>query len=149
MILFINTSQTDLIQIKLIKDDKVVASKVNHQEYKQAELLLPMIDRLMKNRRSKIQDLRLVSVVSGPGAFSALRLGVITANTLAWALKIPIVEVSASEAEDDESLLKVLNQKIINNCLSIIIPKYGKEPNITKARKHRPEADQPLAEIIN
>jgi len=142
MILFINTSQTDLIQIKLIKDDKVVAVLDNHEEYKQAELLLPMIDRLMKNQRSKIQDLRLVAVVSGPGAFSALRLGVITANTLAWGLRIPIIEVTTSEAEDDERLIEVLRKKTEDRRLKIedqfepVVPKYGKEPNITKARKH-------------
>ncbi|MBU1131560.1 tRNA (adenosine(37)-N6)-threonylcarbamoyltransferase complex dimerization subunit type 1 TsaB [Patescibacteria group bacterium] len=142
MILFINTSQTDLIQLKLIKNDEVVGQLESREEYKQSELLLGMIDKIIKNQRLKIKDLKLVAIVSGPGAFSALRLGVATANALAWSLKIPIIEVKTSEAEDDETLLKALKEKVFNHQSSsnnhqssVIIPKYGKEPNITESKK--------------
>ncbi len=134
MILFINTSQTDLIEVKLIKDDQIVGQLESREEFKQAELLLGMIDKLIEDRRSKIEDLQFVAVVSGPGAFSALRLGVTTANSLAWSLGIPIVEVTSSEAENDETLLKALKEKVIDHKSSIIIPKYGKEPNITQVK---------------
>ena len=51
MILFINTSQTDLIQLKLIAKGKIVRELENHENFKQAELLLKMIDKLFRESR--------------------------------------------------------------------------------------------------
>lgn len=154
MILFINTSQADLIEVRLIKDNKVIGRLENHEEYKQSELLLSMIDKLFQNsklpsspfinfglrRASKIQKLEIVAVVSGPGAFSALRLGVGTANALAWSLKAPVIEIGAKEAENEAQLINILRRKTqdlrlkTNNRFSFAVPKYGKEPNITQAK---------------
>ena len=91
-----------------------------------------------------------VAVVSGPGAFSALRLGIATVNALAWSLKIPLIELSADEAVSDKKLLDVLKLKTQNSKLPStslrtgkaksfipIIPKYGREPNITESKKQK------------
>ncbi len=156
MILFINTSQTDLIQVKLIKGDKIINQSENREEYRQSELLLKMINELF-SKGYTIHNTRFVAVVSGPGAFSALRIGISTANSLAWSLKVPVVEVSVNEAESDEKLIKVLKEKTTRlaktTCLASrraaererlkdyktgdfkpVVPKYGKEPNITSAK---------------
>ncbi|PIT90520.1 MAG: hypothetical protein COU22_01685 [Candidatus Komeilibacteria bacterium CG10_big_fil_rev_8_21_14_0_10_41_13] len=132
MILFINTSQADLIDLKLIKRRKVVKELVSHESYKHAELLLTMINELVGD----VKKIKALVVVSGPGAFSALRLGLATANTLAWSLKLPIIEVSVKEAE--ENLIEVLDKKLYNKVKGKFIPvtpNYGKEANITKPKK--------------
>lgn len=129
MILFINTSRTDLIQVKLIDQSKVVAQLENHEQYTQSELLLGMIEKLLKSAKLKINGLTAIAVVSGPGAFSALRLGITTANTLAWSLQIPVIEVSSDQAVNDETLIKSLPIKSTD--FKPVIPKYGSEPNIT------------------
>jgi len=140
MILFINTSRTDLIEVKLIKDGKVIGRQENYEEYKQSELLLSMIDKLFQNLRSKIKNLEMVAVVVGPGAFSALRLGVTTANALAWSLEVSVIEVSAEDAVSEEKLIKILTRKTeylrskANNQFKFAVPKYGNEPNITRAK---------------
>lgn len=136
MILFINTSQTDLIQLKLIDKGKIVRQLENKEEFKQSELLLSMIDKLLKKEKLKIKNLKLIVVVSGPGAFSALRLGVATANALAWSLKVPLIELSVDEAGDDEKLIEAIKQKskkAIKQVFKPVVPRYGKEPNITKS----------------
>jgi tRNA threonylcarbamoyladenosine biosynthesis protein TsaB len=128
--LFINTSQTDLIQVKLIKEDKIIAQAESRERFKQSELLLGLIDKVRGTKK-----LTAIAVVSGPGAFSALRLGMATANALAWSLRIPIIEVSAEEAISDEKLFDILKDKTINKDFKPIVPKYGREPNITTAKK--------------
>lgn len=142
MILFINTSKTDLIQIKLIKDGQIISQLETHEEYKQSELLLGMIEKISKEQKASLNYARggkskifeAIAVVSGPGAFSALRLGVTTANALAWSLGIPIIELSTDEAGDDQNLIKSINERVARAMFKPISPKYGREPNITKAK---------------
>jgi len=143
MILFINTSQNDLIQIKLIDQNKVIRQKESHEQFKQAELLLPLINEVVKKEK-----LEAVAVVSGPGAFSALRFGLTTANTLAWSLHLPVIELTTDEAENDEQLVKILENKfppkadaplaqknIKTGDFKPVIPQYGHEPHITTSVK--------------
>lgn len=136
MVLFINTSQTNLIQLKLIDKNKVIKQSDCIEEFKHSELLLGLIDKLIES----IKLIKLITVVSGPGAFSALRLGIATANTLAWALKVPIVELSIDEVGDDQELIKNIKAKIEKikdwriKDFRPIVPKYGREPNITQPK---------------
>ena len=125
MVLLINTSQNDLIQIKLIHQDKIIRQAESHEKFQQAEFLLKMVSRVVGKNK-----LKAVAVVSGPGAFSALRFGLTTANILAWSLKLPMVELTAEEA--DEKLIESLKKKPE---VKIVVPVYGREPNITKTKK--------------
>ena len=122
MILYINTSKTDLIEVKLFLDNKLVKEKISNENLKQSELLLKMIDKVVHD----LKKLEAIYVVSGPGAFSALRIGVSTANALAWSLHIPVMELKVYQ---DISQVKISKE------FKPVIPKYGKEPNITKAKK--------------
>ena len=81
-----------------------------------------MIDKVVHD----LKKLEAIYVVSGPGAFSALRIGVSTANALAWSLHIPVMEL---KVDQDISQVKISKE------FKPVIPKYGKEPNITKAKK--------------
>ena len=127
MILVINTSKTDLIRIQLVEKGKIIDEAENRQEYQQSEMLLSLIDKVAGKNLKK---LKAVAVVSGPGAFSALRFGVTTANVLAWILKLPMVELTAEEA--GEKLIESLKKKPE---VKIVVPVYGREPNITKTKK--------------
>ena len=122
MILYINTSKTDLIEVKLFLDNKLVKEKISNENLKQSELLLKMIDKVVHD----LKKLEAIYIVSGPGAFSALRIGVSTANALAWSLHIPVMEL---KVDQDISQVKISKE------FKPVIPKYGKEPNITKAKK--------------
>ncbi|MDO8463443.1 MAG: hypothetical protein Q7S96_04215 [bacterium] len=55
-----------------------------------------------------------VDVVPGPGRFSAVRLGVVTANALAQALSIPL--------------------SVRGTRTRLALPEYGSEPSITQRR---------------
>lgn len=141
MILFINTSQADLIQVALIKKNKIIGQIINRAGYRHVELLLPMIDAVLKKSKIRLDNLKFIGVVNSPGAFSALRLGIITANILSWGLKAPVIEVSAKETADEDKLIKILRDKTkkfrsaADNRLKFAVPKYGKKPNITKPNK--------------
>jgi tRNA threonylcarbamoyladenosine biosynthesis protein TsaB len=61
--------------------------------------LLPKIDELLNKEKIKLTELNIILVNPGPGSFTGCRIGVVTANTLAWSLDIPVI-TSVNPQED-------------------------------------------------
>jgi len=135
MILIINTADQKQVFIGLANKGKLVTKKKFQAQYQQAEKLLVEIDKLLKTQNSKLITLTGIVVVTGPGPFTALRIGVITANTLAWALKIPVTGIKLAEFENIDDLIKVSEERMKKaNVGTIIEPFYGRESNITSKK---------------
>ena len=138
MILIINTADQKQVFIGLVNKGELVVKKKFQAQYRQAEKLLIETDKLLKVQSSKPKAIKGIVVVNGPGPFTALRIGVITANTLAWALKIPVASIKLTEFENIEKLVKISEEKIKKAKVGTIIePFYGKEPNITRRRPNK------------
>lgn len=123
MTLYINTTNRDEIIISLKDGDNILVTKKINSPRTQAEKLLPAIDRLLKLKKIKLSDLKKIIVANYGGSFTSLRIGVITANALAYALNIPI------EAEN-----KIKKNKEFSG-YSIVEPIYDREPNIGISKK--------------
>ena len=61
--------------------------------------LAPAIRELLRRSRVDISGLRAIFVAAGPGGFSALRVGMSTAKSLATALRTPLVAVNTLDVE--------------------------------------------------
>ena len=85
---------------------------------------------LLDNSKFTLDQLNGIIFFSGPGSFTSLRIGASVANTLAYSLKIPIIAVSGDDWK--ELGIKKLNQGKND---FIVVPEYGSEVRITKARK--------------
>ena len=68
-----------------------------------SELALPMLDRLLEERRLKAKDLDAVAFGAGPGSFTGLRIACGIAQGLAFARDLPVLGVSSFEAIAEES----------------------------------------------
>lgn len=123
MILYINTVEHNQIIIELRDGDRVLSHRKIKAPRQQAEKLLPSIDKLLKTKKIKLQQLTKIIVANYGGSFTSLRIGVITANALAYALCIPV------EAE-----IKTKGQKKFAD-YSIVEPIYDREANIGKPKK--------------
>ncbi len=67
-----------------------------HVKTKEQQItLMPCVEMLFKQSGIKKRELSLIAVDVGPGAFTALRIGVATAKTLAHALNVPAVGVNS------------------------------------------------------
>ncbi|MEG3617044.1 tRNA (adenosine(37)-N6)-threonylcarbamoyltransferase complex dimerization subunit type 1 TsaB [Magnetovibrio sp. PR-2] len=64
----------------------------------QAEVLLPMIEGVLKEADRLPKDLCAVAITRGPGAFTGMRIGLSTARAYALALGIPCIGVTTLEA---------------------------------------------------
>ncbi len=99
------------------------------------ENLLPLLDDLLTKQGFKIKDCQGVAVVQGPGSFTALRLGVISANLIADFCQCPSVGLAATEFTADQKMVDLIKHKIsLADKQARVLPDYQKEPNITKPK---------------
>lgn len=75
--------------VALKKDGKVLDSMTEEREYG-SQVLLPMIEKILKKQKLDFKDLQSIEVETGPGSFTGLRVGVSVANALGFALEIPV-----------------------------------------------------------
>lgn len=94
LILGINTALKNS-SVCLCKDGAVLEERVWEGNNNESKLLLPTIVEICKAHNFEPKNLGAIVVISGPGSFTALRIGVITANTLAAELKIPLFAVDS------------------------------------------------------
>lgn len=71
-----------------------------------SSVLLPMIRSVINAADVKPSQIGLISVTNGPGMFTGLRVGVVTAKTLAYALDAPLVAVDTLQACAVASILR-------------------------------------------
>lgn len=65
------------------------------EEYSHSEKLTIFIQEVIAESGITLKDLNAVSVASGPGSYTGLRIGVSTAKGLCYALEIPLIAVDA------------------------------------------------------
>jgi tRNA threonylcarbamoyladenosine biosynthesis protein TsaB len=84
---------TPAVTVALHDGERVVASLTRVDARRHGELLAPGITALLDEAWVARQDLTAVAVGVGPGPFTGLRVGLVTARTLALALDIPVYAV--------------------------------------------------------
>ncbi len=108
-------SSTEACSVAILDNDKI------YQRYqlaprRHAELLLPMVDELLKESGLSLPDLDAIACCVGPGAFTGLRIAVSVAQGLAFASKLPCIAVSSLEI----LAINAFKQTDANICLSAI-----------------------------
>lgn len=131
MYLIINTAIDKSLEVILAKNADDFNLKEVEGEYKQAENLLPLIKESLNNWHKDLSDVNGIAVVTGPGGFTALRIGVVTANVLAYALDIPVAGLNLDEFSNHQELITKAIAKLKNTKSGgVVMPEYGREPNI-------------------
>jgi tRNA threonylcarbamoyladenosine biosynthesis protein TsaB len=94
--LFIDTS-ISFPTISLIRDNEVLYEF--HEEIKNdmSSKILPIIDEGLKKSNLTLNLINNIFVVTGPGSFTGVRIGVTIAKTIAWSLNKKIVPISSLE----------------------------------------------------
>lgn len=91
--LYIDTRDSKKIIVKL--DGLEIVEDAKREK---AQKLLSVIHKLLKKRKMDVRDITSIKVNTGPGSFTGLRVGLSVANTLGWALKIPVNGHNAQES---------------------------------------------------
>lgn len=115
-VLGINTA-SDKSNIILWKDGKMYELFYSTDSKTYGETLITYLKSLLEMSQWKIEDVDLYTVITGPGSFTGLRIGIIPIKTLSQIYKKPIVGISYLE------------------CLAFQFPFQGLKISIMPARK--------------
>jgi tRNA threonylcarbamoyladenosine biosynthesis protein TsaB len=96
---------TPAVTVALYDGERVIAETLAVDARRHGELLAPSISALMAEAWVTRQDLTAIAVGVGPGPFTGLRVGLVTARTMGAVLEIPVygvctLDVLAAEAVD-------------------------------------------------
>ncbi len=96
MLLALDTS-TAKGSLALMQDDRVLAELALDAPGAYLQHLLPGVESLLAAAGRRLEEVTAMAVSQGPGNFTGLRLGLATAQGLAWALGCPLTAVSTLE----------------------------------------------------
>jgi len=96
---------TPAVTVALHDGQRVVAERTTVDAMRHGELLAPSIAAVLEQAGLVRQDVTAVAVGVGPGPFTGLRVGLMTARTLGVVLQVPVygvctLDVLATEAVD-------------------------------------------------
>jgi tRNA A37 threonylcarbamoyladenosine modification protein TsaB len=123
MILYLDSIKNEAleIEVKLVQNDQEVFCQTVKAKGRQAEKLIPAIVAVLQSSKINLKSIKKIIIENSGGSFTALRIGVTTANALAYALGIEV-----------EGTVDGKKNKL---GLTIIEPLYNREPNITIGAK--------------
>lgn len=127
-LLYINTSEFNLLELALIKLDQIQQIQFElafNENYKTLEL----IEKFLGKEQMKLTQLKKIIVCSGPGSFTGIRVGVSLAQALGLGLNIPVIAIPKSKIP--KNLAKLASLKLPAK----LTLHYGAKPNITPAKK--------------
>lgn len=124
MIILLDTS-TSVCRLSVVDGDMK-----NDFEWEAGRDLARGILKFIHEKTGDIKNISGIGVMSGPGSFTGLRIGISVANTLADGLKIPIV------GEKGENWQEAALQRLsAGENTKIVLPFYGAEANITRPKR--------------
>ncbi len=92
-ILGIDTA-TPILALGIIEEDKVLSEIRFNAGQTHAQILLPNIEKILKDSSLQLEDLDGIALSIGPGSFTGLRIGLATAKGLCFASGKPLLSVS-------------------------------------------------------
>jgi len=96
---------TPFVTVALHDGADVVAERRSEEPMRHGELLAPLIEQVMARAGVVRQDLTAIAVGVGPGPFTGLRVGLVTARTLAFVLDVPVYGVCSLDVIAVEAAL--------------------------------------------
>ena len=98
-------SSTEACSVALHNQGELV-SRYELAPRKHAELLLPMVDSVLKEAGIELTDLDAIARSVGPGAFTGLRIAISVAQGLSFAAKLPCIGISSLQILAAEAFIK-------------------------------------------
>jgi tRNA threonylcarbamoyladenosine biosynthesis protein TsaB len=89
---------TPFVTVALHDGERVVEEVRSEQRLRHGEQLAPLLDTVLREAGAVRQNLTALAVGTGPGPFTGLRVGLVTARTLSLVLDVPAYGVCTLDA---------------------------------------------------
>jgi tRNA threonylcarbamoyladenosine biosynthesis protein TsaB len=113
--LLIETS-TEQGVVAIISDQKIAFQGHLPPGFQNSKYLLPEIEKGMRELKLKFEDLSYIAVGIGPGSYTGIRVGVITAKILAFSANRPLIGVCTLETfvpdQENKAFAVLIDAKI-------------------------------------
>lgn len=115
-ILAIDTSSLNAT-VSVINDDKLLGEFTISNKNTHSQIIMPMLDDMLKFAGVDIDDIDVFATAIGPGSFTGLRIGIATAKALCQGGNKKIIGVSALEGlacnvyEDDKIICPIIDAR--------------------------------------
>ncbi|RYG71143.1 tRNA (adenosine(37)-N6)-threonylcarbamoyltransferase complex dimerization subunit type 1 TsaB [Lentibacillus lipolyticus] len=83
--------------VAVLKDGQPLGELSTNIKKNHSVRLMPAIDHLMREVNMTPTDLDKIVAAKGPGSYTGVRIGLMTAKSMAWSLGIPVTGVSSLE----------------------------------------------------
>lgn len=93
LLLHIETSGP-ICSVAISKNGKIISELQNDETNAHAQVLTLLIHELLLDSQIAFTDLQAVSISSGPGSYTGLRIGSSTAKGICYAMDIPLIALS-------------------------------------------------------
>ena len=121
-ILFIDTSGTD-VSISIISDNKILVNINEKVPNSHSIYTVSFIDKALKSANLRVDEIDKILVVTGPGSFTGVRIGVTIAKVYAYLRKVDVIPVSSlkmlSLSTNHDYCLALINAKNDNYYLGL------------------------------
>lgn len=112
IILHLETS-SKVCSVALSKEGKLlVLHETDDSKYEHGEKLTLLIEQCLLESNLLYSDLAAISIASGPGSYTGLRIGVSTAKGLCYGLKIPLIAIDALQSLAAQTIDKYKNYNL-------------------------------------
>lgn len=89
---------TSICGVALIRENMAPVERILEIPNVHSEQLVPLIEEVLDQSRTRVDQLDVIAVSIGPGSFTGLRIGLSTAKGLSFAADIPLIPVPTLEA---------------------------------------------------
>ena len=96
MTLYIDTHFINLV-LALLKDGKIIDKRVIESN-KHSENTIPLLEEMLTFNNITCDDLESIIVITGPGSFTGVRIGVVIAKTIGYTKSIKVKGISFLQA---------------------------------------------------
>lgn len=130
IILRLDTSLRQSVLELLKQDGTIISKQIISDNEVLSSVLLISVDKMLKSANCERSEICGIVVQPGPGSYTGLRIGLTSANFIAYVLNVPIF---SEETNNISQLIK--DGKIFKEKFSFpVVPVYGNAPHITKAK---------------
>jgi|SRR5581483_1861080 len=89
-ILTIDSTSNKQITVGIVISGKKITKSKKLVNTSGSQIILPLIDKLLREQKLNIKDISEIEVKQGPGSYTGIRVGIAIASALAFSLNIKI-----------------------------------------------------------